>query len=197
MKETRSVAAPGFRALLLTQSLSAFNDNAFKTVAALLMVATLPPGRSAQFIAAAGAVFILPFLLLSTAAGSVADRFSKKKIIVVCKCIELALMLLSLLALPQGNIPFLLAILFCLGAHSAFIGPAKMAILPELLDDADLSRGNGLMQMMTFLGIVLDPERNKANATIISRDGARPAVMVVPTNEELMIARETAHILMS
>ncbi|MCX5797558.1 MAG: acyl-[ACP]--phospholipid O-acyltransferase [Elusimicrobia bacterium] len=155
MTEKRSVSAPGFRALLLTQSLSAFNDNAFKTVTALLMVASLPPGRSAQFIAAAGAVFILPFLLLSTAAGSVADRFSKKKIIVACKCVELALMLLTLLALPNGNIPGLLAILFCLGAHSAFIGPAKLAILPEVLDDADLSRGNGLMQMMTFLGIVL------------------------------------------
>ncbi|MBI5239615.1 MAG: MFS transporter [Elusimicrobia bacterium] len=155
MSQKRSLSAPGFRALLATQSLSAFNDNAFKTLTALLMVATLPAGGSARFIAAAGAVFILPFLLLSTAAGSAADRFSKKRIIVVCKCAEFSLMLLSLLALPGGNIPLLLGIIFCLGAHSAFIGPAKLAILPEILDDADLSRGNGLMQMMTFLGIVL------------------------------------------
>jgi acyl-[acyl-carrier-protein]-phospholipid O-acyltransferase/long-chain-fatty-acid--[acyl-carrier-protein] ligase len=153
--QARSLSSPGFRALLLAQSLSAFNDNAFKTLAALLMVATLPAGESARLIAAAGAVFILPFLLLSTAAGSVADRFSKKRVIVACKAVELALMLLSLLALPSGNVPLLLGILFCLGAHSAFIGPAKLAILPELLDDSDLSRGNGLMGMMSFLGIVL------------------------------------------
>jgi len=155
MTESRSTAASGFRALLVTQSLSAFNDNGFKTVAALLVLATLPPGRSAPVIAAAGAVFILPFLLLSAAAGSVADRFSKKKIIVVCKCVELSLMLLSLLALPTGSVYGLLAILAGLGAHSAFLGPAKLAILPEILDDADLSRGNGLMQMGAFLGIVL------------------------------------------
>ncbi|MDD5629984.1 MAG: MFS transporter, partial [Elusimicrobia bacterium] len=155
MNQRSSTAAPGFRALLVAQSLSAFNDNAFKTLTALLMVSSLPAGRAAGFIAAAGAVFILPFLLLSPAAGSVADRFSKKTIIVACKCVELALMLLTLLALPGGSIPGLLAILFCLGAHSAFLGPAKLAILPEILDDADLSSGNGLMQMMTFLGIVL------------------------------------------
>ena len=67
-QQKKSFQTAGFRALLVAQSLSAFNDNAFKTVVALLMVMVLPAGKSAQFIALAGTVFIVPFLLLSTAA---------------------------------------------------------------------------------------------------------------------------------
>jgi len=50
---------------------------------------------------------------------------------------------------------------------------------------------------LEFLGIHLDPARNKVNERIISRDGMSPVVMVIPTNEELMIARETYQILMA
>ncbi len=48
---------------------------------------------------------------------------------------------------------------------------------------------------LSFLGVRLDPVRNKAGEIVISEQGACPAVMVVPTNEELMIARQTMQIL--
>ena len=51
-------------------------------------------------------------------------------------------------------------------------------------------------EQLTYLGIHLDLALNKAHALTISREGSRPAVLVIPTNEELMIARETLRILM-
>jgi acetate kinase len=50
---------------------------------------------------------------------------------------------------------------------------------------------------LAFLGIHLDSARNKANERIVSRNETAPLVMVIPTNEELMIARETHRILMA
>ncbi len=48
---------------------------------------------------------------------------------------------------------------------------------------------------LTYLGVHLDPALNQARALTISRPGSLPAVLVIPTNEELMIVRETLQIL--
>lgn len=144
-----------FSSFLASQALGAFNDNAFKTFVALLALATLPADQSAKLIAIAGGLFIVPFLLFSTFAGTMADRWSKKRLIIIFKAIEVVLMLLSGIALYVNSIHFLMALLFLMGVHSAFFGPVKYAILPELLPDRELSNGNGLVQMTTFLGIIL------------------------------------------
>ncbi len=52
-------------------------------------------------------------------------------------------------------------------------------------------------EKLAFLGVRLDAARNKANELLISRDGASPEVLVVPTNEEVMIVRETTRLLAS
>jgi acyl-[acyl-carrier-protein]-phospholipid O-acyltransferase/long-chain-fatty-acid--[acyl-carrier-protein] ligase len=145
----------GFAAFLITQALGAFNDNAFKTFVALFAVATMPAAESGKMIAVAGALFILPFLIFSTFAGVVADRFSKKKLTVLFKAIELVLMALSAVALAMSSKPLLMVLLFLMGMHSAFFGPVKLSILPELVKDEELSNANGLVQATTFLGIIL------------------------------------------
>ncbi|MBI3548634.1 MAG: MFS transporter [Elusimicrobia bacterium] len=149
------IRSTGFLAFLSAQALGAFNDNAFKTFVALLAIATMPADKSSQLIAIAGGLFIAPFILFSTLAGDMADRWSKKKLIVLFKVVEVVLLALSFFALYAGSIPALCALLFLMGTHSAFFGPVKLAIIPELVGDEDLSKGNGLMQMTTFLGIIL------------------------------------------
>lgn len=145
----------GFLGLILAQALGSFNDNAFKVLIAVLALTTLPPERSRPVVAAAGACFILPFILFSPLAGDLADRFRKRSLLVLLKAVELGLMGLTALALGSGSIPCLFGLLFLLGVHSAFFGPVKLAILPELLREEDLSMGNGLMQMSSFAGIIL------------------------------------------
>lgn len=143
-----------FSAFLAAQALGAFNDNAFKTFVALLAVAADPAGAP-KLIAVAGGLFVLPFLLFSTLAGDAADRWSKSRLLVIFKAAELALLLLAVPALAAGSLPALLALMFLMGTHSAFFGPIKFAILPELVDDGALSEANGLVQMTTFGGIIL------------------------------------------
>lgn len=160
-----------FSAFLAAQALGAFNDNAFKTFVALLAVAADPAGAP-RLIAVAGGLFVLPFLLFSTLAGDAADRWSKSRLLVIFKAAELGLLLLAVPALAAGSIRALLALMFLMGAHSAFFGPVKFAMLPELVDDGDLSQANGLVQMTTFGGIILG---TAAAAELAHACAGRPA----------------------
>ena len=144
-----------FAGLLLAQSLGSFNDNAAKTLVALLAAAALPPERSAKVVALAGAAFSIPFLLFSPLAGSLADRFSKRDLLLACKSAEVLLMALGVTLLHARSLPLLLGLMLLLGARAAFFGPVKLSIIPELVEDNDLSQGNGLLQMTAFLGILL------------------------------------------
>lgn len=145
----------GFWAFIAAQTFGAFNDNAFKTFVALLAIATMSASQSARLIAVAGGLFIVPFLLFSTYAGWIADRWGKRGLIVLFKVAELALLCASFFALRGPNVPFLLVLLFLMGTHSAFFGPVKLAIVPELVENDQLSNANGIIQMTTFFGIIL------------------------------------------
>jgi acyl-[acyl-carrier-protein]-phospholipid O-acyltransferase/long-chain-fatty-acid--[acyl-carrier-protein] ligase len=161
-----------FSAFLAAQALGAFNDNAFKTFIALLAV-SIAPDRAPALIATAGGLFVLPFLLFSTLAGDAADRWPKSRLMVLFKAVEPVLLLLAVPALAAGSVRSLLAILFLMGVHSAFFGPIKFAILPELVGDEDLSAANGLVQMTSFGAIVLG---TAAAAEMAHRFRERPAL---------------------
>ncbi|HVE12473.1 MAG TPA: hypothetical protein VNI01_03680, partial [Elusimicrobiota bacterium] len=94
-----------FQGLLWTQALSAFNDNSFKTLVALHAVASMDARSSSRLISLAGALFILPFVLFSTYAGDVSDAYGKKRLLVLLKWAELALMLGGFAALYARSLP--------------------------------------------------------------------------------------------
>lgn len=102
-------------------------------------------------------VFSLPFVLFSGFAGYLSDRFSKTPIIVLCKVAEIAIMLLGLLAFFYYDLFGMTGtwiVLFLMGAQSAFFGPGKYGILPELFSHRELPRANGIILMTTFLAII-------------------------------------------
>lgn len=139
------------RLLIGAQLLTVFNDNAFKQTVLLLAVAAQTEG---DLQAWAGFVFALPFLILALPAGDLADRYSKRDIVLVAKLLEVGVMLFAALALYLGDLRLGIGALFLAGAQSALLGPAKYGILPELVDDADLARTNGLLQTTVFLAII-------------------------------------------
>ena len=106
-------------------------------------------------MALVGALFALPFILFSMAGGYLADRFSKRTITIGVKVLEMFIMLLVTAGLAWQQAPILLAGVFLMGTHSAFFGPSKYGLLPELLPEKRLSWGNGLLELGTFLAIVL------------------------------------------
>ncbi|MFP5382605.1 MAG: MFS transporter, partial [Gammaproteobacteria bacterium] len=142
----------------LTQALGALNDNVFKN--ALVIIATyrtaeyssMDPKVIAQL---AGGLFILPFLLFSAMAGQFADKFDKAALMRVVKIAEIFIMVLAGAGFALKSLPLLLAALFLAGAQSAFFGPAKYGLLPQVLGERELTSGNALLETGTFLAILL------------------------------------------
>ncbi len=154
------------RGLLIAQFLGAFNDNAWKLIVALLAIKAVAAvhGASGPAFQAASqtqttlafVVFTLPLMVVSLPAGVLADRLSKRSVIIIMKGVEVILMAAGTAALfirPAGG-PLSLLVLGLMGAHSALFSPAKYGILPEILSHQQLSSGNGLLEMGSFFAII-------------------------------------------
>ena len=98
-----------------------------------------------MILTAGTACFVLPYLLLAAFAGYLADRFSKRQVIVGCKMAELAIMSLGIFAIWQGNLVGLFAVVALMGAQSALFSPSKLGIIPEILAARHISAANGLL----------------------------------------------------
>lgn len=150
-----------FWGMAATQFLGAFNDNLFKQLILLLATPTaieLAAGTASDRQSTAMNVFAIPFLLFSGFAGYVSDRVSKRLVVVMAKMAEVVIMLLGFLGFWwYGMIGFngMMIVLFLMGTHSAFFGPAKYGILPEMIHASDLPKANGIFLMLTFLAIIL------------------------------------------
>src|SRR5215471_1763140 len=140
----------GFQAFLWTQFLGAFNDSVYQTIVALHVGKTRP-----EFVPFVLAVFTLPSLLFSGYAGHLADVVSKRTVLMSVKFFEIAIMLFGLSCMYTGWVEGELGVVFLMGLHAAIFSPAKYGIVPEILGDRDLSRGNAVLEMSTFVSIVL------------------------------------------
>jgi 1-acyl-sn-glycerol-3-phosphate acyltransferase len=139
------------------QFLGAGNDNLFKfaftvMVTYQLQVAWLPASLAGLAI---GALFILPFLLFSATSGQLADKLEKTVLIRFVKWLEIAIMALAAWGFLQRDVPVLLACVFLMGLHSTLFGPVKFAYLPQHLSERELTGGNGMIEMGTFVAILL------------------------------------------
>ena len=103
----------------------------------------------------AAGLFILPFVLFSGMAGQLADRYDKALVLKVVKAAEIAIMAIAALGFATHSIEVLLGALFLMGVHSTFFAPAKYGMLPEVLHDTELVGGNALVEMGTFVAILL------------------------------------------
>lgn len=158
----------GFIALLVTQFTVAFNDNAFRWL-------LIPIGKAyvdGDFIRMLGSVFlVIPFLIWTSIAGFVTDRFSRRSVMIWCKLIELILLAVAIGAILMGpvttgestddvyaipaKVVVLLLILFLLGSQSTFFSPSKYSSIPDLVPDDQLSAANGIVSMLTMAACVL------------------------------------------
>src|SRR5262245_19024361 len=146
---------PGLQPFLWTQFLGAFNDNLFKIVVSMLAVHMVAASRAGRELSIVSAVFILPFLLFSGYAGQLADVYSKRTVLVVSKSLEIVAATIGLVAFAFGHLQLTYGVLFLIAVQATFFSPAKYGIRPEMLPDRDLSRANGVLEMSTFVAIVL------------------------------------------
>lgn len=140
-----------------TQFCGAFNDNLFKTALAVLLayLATAAADDAHLLVNLATALFVLPFFLFSALAGQLADKYEKSGLIRTIKAAEIAIMGCAAAALVLNRPRLLLLLLFAMGAQSAFFGPVKYSLLPQHLKPGEIVGGNGMVEMGTFLAILL------------------------------------------
>jgi 1-acyl-sn-glycerol-3-phosphate acyltransferase len=168
-----------FAPFFWTQFLGAGNDNLFKfaftvLVTYQLQVSWLPPAQAGVVI---GAVFILPFLLFSATSGQLADKLDKRWLFRRVKELEIAIMAIAAWGFLASNVPALLVCVFLMGLHSTLFGPVKFAYLPQHLTERELTGGNGMVEMGTFVAILLG---NLAGGLLVALpDGARLVAVAV------------------
>ncbi len=146
-----------FAPFFWTQFLGAGNDNLFKfaftvLVTYQLQVSWLTPQMAGLVI---GALFILPFLLFSATSGQITDKYDKTRVIRFVKDLEIAIMVIAGYGFWTANPYVLLTCVFLMGLHSTIFGPVKFAYLPQHLDERELTGGNGMVEMGTFVAILL------------------------------------------
>ena len=147
-----------FLPFFITQFFGAFNDNVFKYALSILIVfqgAEFVDTNPNLLINIAALLFILPFFLFSATAGQWIDKYEKSKSIRSIKLLEVVIMLIAAIAFIQGYIFLLIGLLFLMGSQSAFFGPAKYSYIPQHLENSELIEGNALVQMGTFVAILL------------------------------------------
>jgi acyl-[acyl-carrier-protein]-phospholipid O-acyltransferase/long-chain-fatty-acid--[acyl-carrier-protein] ligase len=140
---------------LSAQFLGSLNDNLLKMVVALAAAGAAAAGSGSSYLSLTSAVFILPYILFSGYAGFVADRFDKRRVLIVAKALEIVIMVLALGALLSGRADVLISILFLTALQATFFSPAKYGILPEMLAVPDLCRANGYLEMSRYGAIIL------------------------------------------
>ncbi|MBM4258300.1 MAG: MFS transporter [Deltaproteobacteria bacterium] len=147
-----------FAPFFWTQFLGAFNDNVYKNALVILFAfqgAALTSIDSDTLINLSAGLFILPFFLFSATCGQIADKYEKSRLIQYTVALEIALMALGAVGFYFQNLSLLLISLFLGGVQSTLFGPVKYSILPQHLRSEELTGGNGLVEMGTFVAILL------------------------------------------
>ena len=144
-----------FTFLNITQFLGALNDNIFKLLIIYFLIAVKGGAFASKILATAGMVFVIPFLLFSSASGVLADRISKRTIIVAMKIAEIAIMSISVLAFHLKSEFISYSLLFLMATQSAIFGPSKFGIIPEIVPTKRVSKANGILAAFTYLAIIL------------------------------------------
>jgi acyl-[acyl-carrier-protein]-phospholipid O-acyltransferase/long-chain-fatty-acid--[acyl-carrier-protein] ligase len=142
--------------MFVTQFQGAFSDNALKNLVVFMILGlNVPLAKKHEIGEEVAALFSLPFILFSMAGGYLADRFSKRTVMIGVKVFEIFVMFILLVGLASQQMRILIGCIFLMGTHSAFFGPSKYGSLPELLPEKRLSWGNGLLELGTFMAIIL------------------------------------------
>ncbi|RQR59454.1 MFS transporter [Burkholderia sp. Bp9125] len=161
-----------FAPFFTTQFLGALNDNVFKIgFTSLVTYHTARfsgvDAKTAAFLISA--IFILPFVLFSATSGQIADKYDKARLTRFVKSFEIVLMLVGAAGFVTHTAALLYLCTFMMGMHSTLFGPVKYSYLPQHLGEHELVGGNGLVEMGTFIAILIGTLIGGAAAGISGR----------------------------
>ncbi len=192
MSQSALMRSRRFAPLFWTQFLGAFNDNVFRFALVIFVTFTVAQRTgmdTRMLVVLTGGIFILPFFLFSALAGQVADKFEKSTLVRRIKSAEIAIMGCGAVGFWLGDYLFLLAVLFLMGVQSTFFGPLKYGVLPQHLQAQELTGGNGLIQMGTYVAILVG---GIAGGMLASLGSIAPAAIVAAVVGIALLGRVAA-----
>lgn len=146
-----------FLSIFITQFLGAFNDNLFRAAMSGFVtykIVSILPEHKQIIVTLAVGLFMLPFFLFSAIAGEIADKYRKDIIFKITKLAEVIIAILAIYGFYREDAYILLGVLSLMGTQSAFFGPAKYSVLPDVLSKDELIAGNGLFEAGSYLAIL-------------------------------------------
>jgi acyl-[acyl-carrier-protein]-phospholipid O-acyltransferase/long-chain-fatty-acid--[acyl-carrier-protein] ligase len=159
--DQQAIAGPprgtrGFWALIVTQFQGAYSDNILRNLLlSMIVFMGMAQNQRESLISAVTLLFSVPFLILSMPGGWLADRFSKRQVTLWTKVMEIGSMAVATVGLAMHSLPVALVALGLVASQAALFGPSKYGLLPELLPSKRLSWGNGVIELGTFLAIIV------------------------------------------
>ncbi len=160
--------SPGFLALVATQFFVSLNDNMFRWIVVPIgkelfndQWRTMPEiirkhmNADSLALSLGLASFTLPFLLFAATSGFLADRFSKRRVMILCKVAELVIIGVGATAVHLRNAPVMFLVLFILGGQAMMFITSKFSAIPELVRSEEISKANGLINMVSMAAIIL------------------------------------------
>ncbi len=141
-----------FLALVATQFFVSLNDNMFRWL--VVPIGSELLGSRELAVSLGSACFILPFLVLAAPAGYLADRFSKRNVMVICKVAEIVVISLGITAILLGNVYLMFVVLFLLGGQAAMFITSKLGAIPELVRSDKIASANGMINMASMVAII-------------------------------------------
>lgn len=171
-----------FTSFFWTQFLGAFNDNFLKNALVVLVTfkgVTLLGLNTQSLVALAGGLFILPFFLFSPLAGQLSDKFERSKLIKTIKLAEIPSMMLAAYAFYSHNYFLLFITLFLMGLQAALFGPVKFSIIPELVNNDEMTKANAFVEMGTFIAILLGTIGGSIATTVENSELVISACLIV------------------
>jgi len=146
----------GFWALIITQFQGAYSDNILRNLLLAMIVGMgLAGNERSTFVSLVTFLFSMPFVLFSMTGGWLADCFSKRRVTLWTKGMEIGAMTVATAGLAYHSQPICLVALGLVATQAALFGPSKYGLLPELLPAKRLSWGNGVIELGTFLAIIV------------------------------------------
>jgi 1-acyl-sn-glycerol-3-phosphate acyltransferase len=186
-----------FAPFFWTQFLGAFNDNLFKFAFTVMVTFHATAGSGvdpALVVNLIAALFILPFLLFSATCGQIADKYDKRSIAIFVKTLEVAIMTMAAYGFITRNVPVLLGCTFLMGLHSTIFGPVKYAFLPQALNERELTGGNAMVEMGTFVAILVG---NLVGGLLVGMPSSGPAIAATGCIGVALAGRVAVHFMQS
>lgn len=145
----------GFWSLVVAQFQGALNETGLKNLVIFIILGmAMQRADRDRLVLVVGTLFALPFILFSMTGGFLADKYSKRRVAIWTKYFEIAVMLLAIAGLSWQNLKLEMAAVFLASTQAALFGPTKYGLLPELLQQSQLSWGNGVLEFASFLAVI-------------------------------------------